>query len=133
MKLKRKLRKALPEEKKERRRLPGGVVKLLQLAGAFLLMFAVYQTACYFAFRPIMVIYWVAAGVLFLVYVVLCRGFSARTLTEDDLRPELPNEEKQAFLAEDTKRKAVAKKVLIWFLALLLTLFIDIVYLFYFL
>ncbi len=132
MKLKRKLRREAAEQaKKQPKRLSPLWKKILSLIGAFLLVFAIYQLGCKFRFEPILPIYGTVTGVLFLVYATLCRGFSVKPVTPEQLSDQYTPEEKEKYIADDTRRKEKAKTVLIWLFAFALTLLIDMIYLFY--
>lgn len=104
---------------------------LFQLIGTFILVFGIYQTACYFAFKPILPIYLVITTVLLCVYIVLNRGFSVKPPLAEQLPDAWSEETKQKYIEEDIERKKKAKKLMIWIFPFVLTFLIDMVYLFY--
>ena len=92
-----------------------------------LCIFGVYQLCVYFAFKPIVHIYAVAAGILAVCFFVFNKGLSNQKLTLDDLPSDWDEGRKEAFL----KSRRKAKLFLIPLIGILLTFAFDIIYLFY--
>ena len=76
-------------------------------------------------------IYYGALAVAGLAYVVINRGFALDSLTYATLPPEWSAEKKVAFLAARDKRKKSSKWLLTLIFPLCLTVFFDIIYLFF--
>ena len=96
------------------------------------LFFGVY---CFFVMKwNINWIFWLYYGLLFgfgVAYVLYNRGFVYDKMTESTLPVEWSTEKKQAFLAKRSERKTKSKWMLTIIIPLCLTIFFDIVYLFW--
>ena len=90
---------------------------------------------CYFVMRlDINWIFWIyygALGASALAYVIINRGFALDSLTYATLPPDWSAEKKVAFLAARDKRKKGSKWLLTLIFPLCLTVFFDIIYLFF--
>lgn len=96
------------------------------------LFFGVY---CFFVMKwNINWIFWLYYGLLFgfgVAYVLYNRGFAYDKMTESTLPVEWSTEKKQAFLAKRSERKTKSNWMLTIIIPLCLTIFFDIVYLFW--
>jgi len=102
---------------------------IIQLAAAFISIFGVYQTALYFEFHWIMPIYYAALIILILIFLFLNKGVGRGGTAFEQLPPEWSDDEKNKYLEKDGRDRAIAKKLLIFIIPLLLTFAIDILYL----
>lgn len=97
-----------------------------------LLIFGAY---CFFVMRAnINWIFWLYYGALAassLAYVIINRGFSLDRLTADTLPPDWSEERKQSFLSARDERKRKSRWLLTVIFPLCLTVFFDIIYLFF--
>ena len=97
-----------------------------------LLIFGIY---CFFVMRQdINWIFWVYYGALAasaLAYVIINRGFALDKLTPSSLPPDWSEEKKQGFLRARDERKRKSKWLLTIIFPLCLTVFFDIIYLFF--
>lgn len=97
-----------------------------------ILFFGIY---CFFVMRwNINWIFWLYYGLLFgfgVAYVAYNRGFAYDKLTEINLPAEWSAEKKQEFFAKRDERKKKSKWMLTVIIPLCLTVFFDIVYLFW--
>ena len=75
-------------------------------------------------------IYLLLGAVLALYYVIYNRGFVAKNATPDELPNHMTPVQKQAFIEEGQRRFKKSKWVLTILIPIILTFFIDIIYLF---
>jgi hypothetical protein len=104
---------------------------MLQLLISCAVVIAVYQTALYFNFAPIM---WIYYGLLILsafAFLYFNKGISKNVVTRDELPEEWSESEKDNVLEKRAKHKNIAKKLLLLIIPLLLTFAFDVIYLFY--
>jgi len=96
-----------------------------------LLVFTVYQTALHLMFEYIIHIYSISAGILTVIFGIMNRGFSKFDPDEAVFPDSLSEEEKKEAVIKEEKRRKAARKLLIPLTAILITLALDMVYLFY--
>ena len=75
---------------------------------------------------------WSIAALLAVVYVVMNRFFIRHGATIENLSPDMPYEEKVAFIAEREDRKRASRPILFFLLPLLVAIFVDLLYLLFF-
>ena len=96
-----------------------------------LLVFTVYQTALRLMFKYIVHIYSISAGILTVIFGIINRGFSKFDPDETVFPDGYTEEEKKDAIEKEEKRRRAARKLLIPLAAILITLALDMVYLFY--
>ena len=104
---------------------------IIKLVISCAIVMAVYQTALYFRFSPIMWIYYGLLIVSAVAFVYFNKGINRKTVTREDLPAEWSEPEKDEFLTKLTKHKNIAKKLLLLIIPLLLTFAFEVIYLFY--
>ena len=75
---------------------------------------------------------WSIAALLALTYVVMNRFFIRHGATIENLKPEMSYEEKVAFINGREERKRASRPILFLLLPLLVSIMIDLLYLFFF-
>ena len=95
-------------------------------------LMALYFTAAYLEFRPILWIYIGAGAALGIFYVIYNRGFVGKNATPDMLSDTLTAAEKEEYLADCRRRMEKSKWVLTILIPILLTICADVIYLFIF-
>ena len=98
------------------------------LAGLYYLI--PYLTKGKFEYMPH--IYIVLGAVLALYYVIYNRGFVGKNTTPDMLPGNMSSVEKQRFLDESRERQKKSRWVLTLLIPIIVTFFIDVIYLFLF-
>lgn len=96
------------------------------------LLFGIY---CYFVMRKnvnwLFWLYYIALAAVGLAYIIYNRGFSRDKLTAADLPLSWSEEKKAEFIAERDERKRKSKWLLTILFPLCLTIFFDVMYLFF--
>lgn len=100
-----------------------------KLALSFAIIFGIFQLAIQFEFGAIYPIYFGLFVVVFALFGYFNHGFSKEIPTRDELI--IPEEQKDAFLEKVVRDRKIAKKLLIILIPLILTIIIDIIYIFY--
>lgn len=103
------------------------LITLLSVA----VIFAVYQVAVMFEFKPIIHIYAALLFISALCFGMINRGFSNKKVTHEDLPRDWDTERKNAFIADTDSRRRRAKIFLIPIIGILVTLAYDVIYLVY--
>lgn len=103
-----------------------------KLALSFVVIFGIYQAGCMYEFKPIVPIYLGALTVLITAYLILNRGIDRDTPTPEMLPDDWDDQRKLKFIESDRVGKRRAKRLLIFIIPMILTLLIDIIYLYYF-
>lgn len=97
-----------------------------------IVIFGIY---CFFVMRlNINWVFWVYYGLLgvtALLYVIINRGFALAGVTVDTLSPDLTEEEKKELLKARDERKQKSMWLLTLIFPLCLTVFFDVIYLFF--
>lgn len=93
-------------------------------------LMALYFTAAYLEFRPILWIYLGVGTALGIFYVIYNRGFVGKNATPEMLSDTLTAEEKEAYLSDCRRRMEKTKWVLTVLIPILLTICADVIYLF---
>ena len=75
---------------------------------------------------------WSIAALLAVAYVVMNRFFIRHGATIENLSPDMPYEEKVAFIAGREDRKRASRPILFFLLPLLVAIFVDLLYLLFF-
>ena len=75
---------------------------------------------------------WSIAALLAVAYVVMNRFFIRHGATIENLSPDMPYEEKIAFIAGREDRKRASRPILFFLLPLLVAIFVDLLYLLFF-
>lgn len=104
---------------------------LLQLIISCVVVMAIYQTALYFQFKPIMWIYYVLLIVSVLAFIYFNKGINRKVVTWEQLPEEWSDAEKDSFIIKLNKHKKIAKKILLLIIPLLFTFAFDVMYLFF--
>ncbi len=112
----------------------------LKLSVYFVIIFSVYQLALKAAVwlnEPIiqeitMIVYSSALTVVAVIFIILNKGVSRDIPTKEVLPQDWDDEKKEIFIDKYIRSKEKAKKLLLVLIPLILTLMIDMVYLFYF-
>ena len=102
-------RTALPLAEKNKR-----LKKALTRLGLLLLIFAlfitVYEMSLIFRFyEPVILAYYILAGVGIIAVFILNRGFNSRPTKREELSDDLTEEEKDAYLEEEKHRMGISK------------------------
>ena len=106
-----------------------------RLACLMLGIFAVLALLYYILLA--MHVFWVtpvlytAAATLFLVFFFVNRGFSRAPVSREMLADTMTEAQKDAFIADDIHRKAIARKIMIVMTPVLLLVLVDMVILFF--
>ena len=119
---------------------PGKTKLTLQLALSFTVTVGLYFTMMKigelkgnFLIQEITLFSYMGAAILLgALYVIFNKGVSSDVPKEDDLPDDWSDEKKREFVEQRKKDRAKAKKVLIFLLPVVVTLFIEIINLFYF-
>lgn len=82
-------------------------------------------------FSAMMWAYMILACAAFVAVIVLQRGFSGKPLTADMLPDAMSIPEKTAFLAEDRRRKKIAKYFIIFLIAFIFVFMYEIIEIYY--
>ena len=99
--------------------------------------FVLYETLITVKFLPvggipvIMPIYFVITAALVCVIVFLNRGFSAKEVTPEMFRDDVPKEDVEKACETLNRNKKTAKKLMLVLLPFLFSIFFDMIYLFY--
>lgn len=103
---------------------------LLLLVLNFAILFTVYQILL--ALHPLIgtILYIIAAAALAIAYYIVNRGFGTPVTDDDALPASWSPVEKCAYVEDAKARHARAKKILLWFFPVILTLLFDVTYLF---
>ena len=133
-KLKRQIRQNQEPQKKFNTKLA------LMLVLCFAVIFGIYQLMINLAVwlnEPMiqemtLTVYSVALTVLFVIFVILNKGISKDIPTKEVLPDEWSDEKKEKFIEGYVTGKQKARKLLLFIIPLILTLLIDMAYLFYF-
>ncbi len=104
--------------------------RMLLLIGTTALSLVVYFGVAALGFAPILFVYAGLAGAMLLAYVIVNQGFVYRGATADMLPDTLTGEKKQEILAAAERRAERSRWMLIVFIALVVPLFLDALYLF---
>ncbi len=112
---------------KKKRKFP--TRKLLILLGTFAVVFSAYQIALYFMCEWIIHAYCIAIGVTAVIYITVNRGLFS-VPKKDRLTDEWSDGEKDAFIAEQIKRKKNSEFLLYILVSLILTVIYDMIYIF---
>ncbi len=104
--------------------------KLILLVLNFAIFFTVYQVLA--ALHPFIgtILYTAVAAALAIAYFVINRGFSSPEADGERLPDTWSAVQKCAYLDEAKARHEKAKGLLVWFLPVILTLLLDVTYLF---
>jgi hypothetical protein len=105
--------------------------RLLILCGEFVVVFAIYQLFVAFEQIAIMWIYIIIACGLFVAYIATNREFSRAIPSEDQLPEDWTDEQKHEFITETKKRREKSKPFVMLMTPFVVTIMIDVVYLFY--
>lgn len=114
-----------PEEKREYKKLA------LYLIGWTIILATVYMTCVMLEFRPIMLIYTIAGGALFLVWLIFNGGFKQIDVTKYEKPDEMGYDEYCRIIDKLKERQRKAKYYLILFLPFLLIMLVDYVIIFW--
>ncbi len=106
------------------------VKKALILLLVTAVLFVIYQVMISLEMIWIMHAYWIALGVLAMVYIAINRG-ALRLASRDELPKEWTEEQKTALIDEQKRRRAISRPILYVIIAIMLTLIYDTCYLFY--
>ena len=98
----------------------------LLLAAIFIVLAVVYYILIAMHIIWAMPVLYTAAAVLFFTFFIINRGFSRDVVSREMLPEDWSEEKKDAFIADDTERKAFAKKLMIPMVPVLLLVGIDI-------
>ena len=109
---------------------PSGRKKLLFLVLNFAVCFTVYQLLLHLHPFAATILYTAAALVLAIAYYIINRGFGAPVSDGDSLPESWSPVEKCAYVEEARARHERAKGLLLWFFPVVLTLLLDVTYLF---
>ena len=129
MKKRQKKKKMSPatETGKRKKRIPKK--KLLILFGSLIFFFSVYQIAIYFELIFILHTYCIAAGLLFVIYIIINRGMltppDKNTLPED-----WSEEKKDSFVSEQIERRRKSSVLLYFLIPIILTVVYDMIYIY---
>lgn len=97
----------------------------------FTVFFTIYQIFVYFELIIGMWIFLIAGCALFLAYFFVCRGFSPRITPNDELPSEWSANEKCAFHESELRRAAIAKKLMLFLLPIILVFMVDLTVLYF--
>jgi len=114
-----------PEEIKEYRKLA------LFLIGWTTFLAAVYMTCVAFEFRPVMPVYTIAGGALFVVWLIYNGGFKKPDYTQYEKPDEMGYDEYCALLDKLKERQRKAKYFLALFVPFFLIMLVDYVLIFW--
>ena len=108
--------------------------RLLNAALTFVVVFLIYQIGVFFEFKPIIHIYSWLCFLLVMAFFLLNRGFGkiSAGLDEENLPKNLSEDEKAAYISAEKIRMKYKMGVLYLLTAVLITLFIDSIYLVYY-
>jgi hypothetical protein len=115
-----------PEPKKHKLR------RLGLLALSFAVIYVIYVAGCRYEFKPIVPVYFGVLLALLVAFIILNRGFDTKSPERGMLPDDWDEEKKTVFLADDEKRKRIARSLLFFIIPLLLTFAFDIIYLGFF-
>lgn len=120
-------RTALPLAEKNKR-----LKKALTRLGLLLLIFAlfitVYEMSLIFRFyEPVILVYYILAGVGIIAVFILNRGFNSRPTKREELSDDLTEEEKDAYLEEEKHRMGISRVLMYFILPLIVIIFIDLI------
>ena len=115
-----------PESRPDRRR--------AVLTACVMILIFLFTGILYYVLISLRVIWvtpalYILAAVLFLTFFFVNRGFSARPPERDSLPPDWSEERKDSFLAEEEKRKRIARPIMIVMVPILLLVAADMIYL----
>jgi len=105
--------------------------RLLILSGEFIVVFAIYQLFVAMELIAIMWIYVIITCGLFVAYISINREFSRTIPGEDQLPEEWTYEQKTKFIAETRARRDKSKPMIMLMFPFVVTIMVDVVYLFY--
>lgn len=103
---------------------------LLMLGIFAVLAIVYYLLLAMHVFLATPILYTIAVT-LFLVFFFVNRGFSREPVSREFLSPHWSEERKDAFIVDDIRRKALARKIMIVMTPVLLLVLIDMVILFF--
>lgn len=116
-------------------------VKLyLLFALGVLLIFGLYRAVIYMVtegmidgvwFSVLMWTYLILGSVSFIAVVILNRGFSSKAVTADELPSDWNHIKKAEYMADDARRRRIAKYIMIPCIAFILVFFWEIVEIYY--
>lgn len=115
-----------PNKKLSRKTLLLGLLFLLNSV----LFPVLYFTLASKGFDAILIVYTVLAAVIAIVYMIYNKGFSGKNVTPEMLPHAMSEEEKNAFIEDSKKREAGSRWVLTILFPLILSLALDVMYLF---
>ena len=98
----------------------------LLLAAIFVVLAVIYYILIAMCVVWAMPVLYTSAAVLFSAFFIINRGFSREPVSREMLPDDWTDEKKDAFIADDTERKALARKLMIPLVPVLLLVGIDI-------
>lgn len=103
--------------------------KLLTLLLTFVVATVIYQLAIYYCLEWMVHVYYIGAGVLAVLYIVINRGMLKKP-EKSDLPDSMTDAEKDAFISEAADRRKRSEFILYLLFALILSIVIDLMYIF---
>ena len=131
-------------QKKKKRQLPSAAEQKAASAGVrgklkklpkktMLLMLELFLlfSVTYYVLNSMMILWatpvlYISATVVFLLFFILNRGFTRDPISEDVLNEAWSREKKQRFIEKDIRKKAMARKLMVVMVPLLLLVAMDI-------
>ncbi|MBR5452828.1 MAG: hypothetical protein IKV54_01990 [Clostridia bacterium] len=110
--------------------------KALSRLGLLLLVFALFVTIyemslLYRFYEPVILVYYILAGVGIVAVFILNRGLNSRPTEREMLSDDLTEEEKDAYLEEEKKRMRISRVLMYFILPLIVVIFIDLIDLYF--
>ena len=110
--------------------------KALSRLGLLLLVFALFVTIyemslLYLFYEPVILVYYILAGVGIVAVFILNRGLNSRPTEREMLSDDLTEEEKDAYLEEEKKRMRISRVLMYFILPLIVVIFIDLIDLYF--
>ncbi|MFA6947582.1 MAG: hypothetical protein WCQ72_01215 [Eubacteriales bacterium] len=106
--------------------------RLLAVLGGTIVSYTIFRVAIHYEFAPIYPIYYALLIAAFAAFVILNRGFSRAPTPREELDASWDDEKKDAWLADELKRKSIARRIMYIIVPLLVTFALDSLELFFF-
>ena len=78
-------------------------------------------------YEPVILAYYILAGVGIIAVFILNRGFNSRPTKREELSDDLTEEEKDAYLEEEKHRMGISRVLMYFILPLIVIIFIDLI------
>jgi len=123
----------LPENRKNKLIAKNKIITALRMIVTFIILLSFYIFAEYkynneMLMKIVFYTYYAAAVILFAAIVILNGGIGNEIPAADNLSDTLTPEQKEKYISHRKKCRNIAKKLMFWFIPLLITITADIIY-----